>query len=305
MNWKRLLTSPPPTTGWLFDSGSVAVVRRDSKGLLHCAATELGAGVIEVGPVGLQSVDRQRLAEHLQMVQGQIDGARRAAVVVPTGWVRAHLLEFEELPRRELDLVEVVRWRLKKLLPVLPSELRVAVVPQPAYQGRRHLLCMAGLEKALAELEHAFEDVGIEPGLVTPRVFALAAGSFQVPGPWLVIQQEAEFVSLLLLVDGAPRLLRTKPLPAAGDHWQLVIRELHMAMVYIREHLGVEGPLRVSVSAARPELDEALRGWWGDREGAVLEPAPEGMAFSEPGVVERLGAARLAPVHAVLAGGKG
>jgi len=305
MNWNRLFTSPPPTTGWLFDPGSVAAVRRDSKGLLHCASTDLGDGVFEVGPVGLQSVNRQRLVEHLRSVQARVDGARRAAVIVPTGWVRTHLLEFDQLPRRERDQVEVVRWRLKKLLPVLPSELRVAVVAQPAYQGRRHLLCMAGFDKAFTELENAFEEVGIEPGLVTPRIFALASGNARSSGQRLVIQQESEFVSLLLLVDGAPRLLRTKPLPPTGDQWQLVMRELHMAVAYMREHLGVQGLFKVSVSAARPELNQALRGWWSGQAGAEIEPLPQDMVFAEPGVVERLGVARLAPVCTVLAGGTG
>ena len=105
-------------------------------------------GVCDVGPVGIQTVNRDRLSTALGAVQGRIDGARRAAAVVPTGWIRTHLFQFSDLPRRQSELDQVVRWRLKKLLPVLPSELRVSAIPQRAVDGQKPLLCMVGVERA-------------------------------------------------------------------------------------------------------------------------------------------------------------
>ena len=82
-------------------------------------------------------MDRKGLQEVLARLQERVAGCRRAAVIVPTAWVRTHLMDFDELPRRSLELDDVVRWRLKKLLPVLPSELRVSVVAgRAAGRGR-------------------------------------------------------------------------------------------------------------------------------------------------------------------------
>jgi hypothetical protein len=209
MNWQRLVTSPQPTTGWLLDGTVVAAVRRDREGTLHCAVEGMPSGAWEVGPVGLQSVDRERLMPALNAVQGRVEGARRAVVVVPTGWVRAHLLDFDEIPRRQAEVDQVVLWRLKKLLPVLPSELRVSTIPQRTGEGQPRLLCMVGVERAISELEESFAAVGVEPGLITPRLFALAQGAGD--GARLLVQQEAGFLSLLLLVDGVPRLQRAPP----------------------------------------------------------------------------------------------
>ena len=117
-------TLPLSTTCWVVDGAIVAALKRDSKGGVLWAAESATDGVFEVGPVGLQSVDREKLAALLSSLQPRIEGATRAAVVLPSGWTRTYLLDFDDLPRGQSDLDQVVRWRLKKLLPVKPSELR-------------------------------------------------------------------------------------------------------------------------------------------------------------------------------------
>ena len=46
-----LLTSPPPATGWSLDGSLAAVVRRQSKAELRCAAVEIPEETFDVGPV--------------------------------------------------------------------------------------------------------------------------------------------------------------------------------------------------------------------------------------------------------------
>ncbi len=296
MGWKQLLASPSPTTAWSLEPCLAVAVRRDRRDGLRCASAQLPEGVVEVGAVGLQSVDRRRLAEALGPIQTELGGARRAAVVLPTGWVRVHLLEFDHLPRRAAELEEIVRWRLKKLLPVLPAELRVSALPHSA-GGRKQVLCMSGLERAFAELEGAFADIGVEPGLVGPRLLVMAERAATRPGHQLVVQLEAGFLSLLLATDGAPGLLRTKPLPTGADPWPLATSELQLALAYMRDTLAVTAPLEVEVAAADAATERALADWWRDQEGAVVRtrllPPCSGLAS---GVDPQ----QLAPVHAVL-----
>ncbi len=128
MKINDLLTSPPPATGWTLDTAMAAVVRRQEKTGLRCAAVEMPGDAFEVGPVGLQTVDEDKLRPVLARLQDEVEGSKRAAVVIPTGWLRTHMLEFDNLPRRQADVKDMVMWRLKKMLPVPPSSLRLAMV---------------------------------------------------------------------------------------------------------------------------------------------------------------------------------
>jgi hypothetical protein len=241
-------------------------------------------------------VDRDRLSVALGAVQGRIDGARRAAVVVPTGWVRTQLFQFSDLPRRQSELDQVVRWRLKKLLPVLPSELRVSAMPQRAVggQGQRPLLCMVGVERAIASLEASFSAAGVEPGLITPRLFALASGIDG--GRQLVVQQEKGYLSLLLAVDGVPRLVRTKPLAGGAGVEASVLREFQLAHRFIRSDLDVTGEIAVVLSAENTSLQDEAARWWRDQEGFSLVPEVDPPTMVDPEIATRLGDARLVPM---------
>ena len=297
--------SPPPSAVWVLDGSIAASVRRDRRGQLHGAAVAIPEGVVEVGPIGLQAVDRDGLTQVLHTLHEKVNGSRRAAVVIATGWVRTHLLEMERIPRRRHEVEDVVRWRLKKLLPVLPAELRLATVPYSLTTGQKQLLCVAGFERAFVDLEGAFAGIGVDPGLMTPRLFALAR---RIPGAAtnrLIVQQEAGFLSLLLTVKGVPHLLRTKPLPAGEANWQGLQRELNLVVSFIRESIGVKDAVQVVVSGEDVDLEANLRSWCADQAGVEVE-APVAGGFAPGSDLDRtLGDARLAPVYALLGGSTG
>ena len=301
MRWRELITSPPPTTGWSLDGAVLAAVKRDPKGVLHCLAEAVPDGACEVGPVGLQRVDGRRLQALVSSLQGRLEGARRAVVVLPSGWLRCHLLSFEQLPRRQAEIDQVVQWRLKKLLPVLPSELRIAALPLPAHgEGRRLLLCTVGVERALAELEQAFVAAGVQPGMITTRLFPLVGAA--AGGHRLVVQVEEGCLSLLLVDSGAPRMTRTKPLVADDGDTEVVLRELHLSLQFIRGQLAVRDRLEVSLSAQGEDLEAELVRWWSGQEGVTLAPRPPSLPFADPRVAAAVGEFRLAPVLELIDG---
>jgi hypothetical protein len=302
MNLKRLFSSSPPATGWMLDTTVAAVIRRESSDRVSYAAAAIPEGVLEVGPVGLQAVAGERLYELLAPLHEQVKGGRKVSVVVPSIWVRTHLMDFDHLPRRRNEVDDVVRWRLKKLLPVPPAQLRLVAVPLPAAAtGNKRLLCMVGLESALAELEAAFDRFGAQPCLITPRHCALVESRTNVPYR-LLIQQEAGFLSLVLLENGTPSLIRTKPLPEPHGPWQVVVREQHMALDYVREELAISATIQVAITAEAAEIASGLSAWWSDQEGVELEAPPELIPGDQPDLAAQLGTSRLAPVYALLGG---
>ena len=302
MNWERLITSPPPNTGWTLGATDAIVVHRTAGGELHCAAEELTDGGFEVGPVGLQAMDSEVVVPAFARLKGAAEGAQTAAVIVPTGWLRSFLIEIDRVSRKESELYDVVRWRLKKLLPVAPTDLRLSVVPLPETGGKKPLLVMAGVERAMAAIEETFSSIGIEVGLITTRLFAIVPRNAGADRPILVIQHEEAFLSLLLLSEGVPRVLRTKPLAAGGDSRGTVLRETGLTLGFIRDNLGVEGPIEVKLSCEDPDMDAQLREWLAAQEG--LAPAPDGVLppCGPTTVASRVGPARIAPAAAVVMG---
>jgi hypothetical protein len=302
MNWEQFFTSPPPSTGWVFDSEMVAVAHRSKTQEVHCAAEDLPVGGLDVGPVGLQAVHDDVLGPVLAKLRGVAEGTGTAAVIVPTGWLRSFLIDVDQLPRREDELSDVVRWRLKKMLPVAPTELRLAVIRLPESEGQKRLLVMTGIERAMAAIEACYSAIGIEVGLITTRLFALAPRLTGATLPTLIIQHEDSFLSLLLLVNGVPRLLRTKPLPLNDVEGKAVLREAALTLGFIRESVGVDGEIEVRLNSERPEMDAMMRGWLADQTGLVPAAEIAGPPCGPTTVVSRLGAARLAPALAVVSG---
>mgnify|MGYP001826371641 FL=1 len=302
MNWEPFFTSPPPSTGWVFDSQMVAVAHRSKTEEIHCAAEDIPVGGLDVGPVGLQAVHDDVLGPVLARLKGVAEGTDTAAVIVPTGWLRSFLIEVDQPPRWENELFDVVRWRLKKLLPIPPAELRLSVIRLPEADGQRRLLVMTGIERAMAAIEDCYSAIGIEVGLITTRLFALVPRLAGDALPTLVIQHEESFLSLLLLVDGVPRLLRTKPLPLSSGDGETIMKEATLTLAFVRKSIGIGGEIEVRLNSERPEMDAMMRAWLADQAGLVPAAELAGPSCGPTTVVNRLGPARLAPALAVVSG---
>lgn len=304
MNWRRIFTSPPPGAACCLDGGLAAVVHRDSKGGLHCAAETLPENTFDVGPVGLQAVQRPALATALAKLRGAAEGIGRVAVILPTGWMRSFLIDVDRVPRKRDELHDVVRWRLRKLLPVPPADLRLSVVPVQVAEGRRALLCMAALERAVATIESSFRNIGIEPGLISTRLFTVVPRDSGERGAMLVIQQEASFLSLLGLVSGQPFLLRTKPLPKHDDGASAVTREISLGIEYGRSEFAVDGDVNLLIVAKSDAVTQRIAEWVGDQPAGVRLVAASAKPLCAPtAIADRLGDTLLAPAVSVVTEG--
>jgi hypothetical protein len=282
----------------VLDHRLVAVLRHGRGDELVAAAAELPVGLLEEGVVGLQTVDAERLSPVLASLKDRVAGAKRVAVVLPTGWLRCHLLEFEHLPRRAAEVTDVVRWRLKKLLPVNPAELRLSVLPLSATGERRTVATLAGFERALAGLERAFAAAGMEPGYLGPALLAARDHGADAASSRLLVQHDERVLALTLSVDGRLRLLRTKPLASAGDTIGALEREMNLTLHFIRDRLTLAGELAVEILSGDREVAARLEAWWRGQPGVALRPALTMPAVSPPGV-----AARLEPAWRLLRGG--
>ncbi len=255
MNWKRLLSSPPPTAAWAICGDLLALAVRARKGDLRGGVRALATRPFSTGPAGLQSVDRVALVPELAALGDALGTDRRPAVILPTSWFRSHLLELEGLPRGQTEMEDVIRWRLKKLLPVSTTDMRLSVVRVGKDGSKQRVLTLMMLERAASELETAFMEAGTTPGILTGRLFALRDGD---DGWRVMVEAGPESLSLLVTHDGAPRVLRTKAVPSGRSLSRVAPGEFRLLEAFLRDTFGLDQGEEVSVTV---ECDDEEERW--------------------------------------------
>jgi len=209
------------------------------------------------------------------ILEGIPGGVREASLVVPDAWLRVTYAECGDLPRGGAALDEVLRWKLRRLVPFRVDELRIGaaeVSPLPGQEEPRRLLMGFAIEQLLAQLEDAFLAHGVRLGHIGNVSLSLlealplagpgASGSpgsvWAAPGPVASLapappagapRGRSSFLALTLVEEdgytlilarrGEPVLHRYKGLAgAAADTVPggSVVRDLRLTRNFLDEH---------------------------------------------------------------------
>ncbi|HWN40975.1 MAG TPA: hypothetical protein VNW71_02075 [Thermoanaerobaculia bacterium] len=182
------------------------------------------------------------------LVQGAGAGIRDASLVVPDAWLRVSFSEITDVPRQAEARDEVLRWKLRRLVPFRVDELRVSaaeVEPLPVQEEPRRLLLGFGVEQLLAQVEDAFAAHHVRIGRITSSSLALLsaveipAGSSAGGGFSAVVQVEPEGYTLIFARGGEPVLHRYKPFTGGmpqGPQVAFVTRDLKLTRNFLHEH---------------------------------------------------------------------
>lgn len=219
----------------------------------------------------------ERVAELLEQVSGAV---RQASLVLPDDWLRLAFVELGDLPRDAAERDEVLRFKLKRLVPFRVDELRLSAVrvpPLAAPQEPVRALVGFAAEATLSRCEEAFGRHGVHLGRITNRSLASGAGVLAGgagAGDLLLLTAQAEGFSLVGWQEGEPVLSRQKAVPADWDEAtrdEMLVRELRLTRAFIEERLPQLPFGRVVVAA--PAAREAA---WGEalRQGMGAEPVP-------------------------------
>ncbi|MGE5236756.1 MAG: hypothetical protein ACM3O7_10435, partial [Acidobacteriota bacterium] len=229
----------------------------------------LPEGWAQLGPVGVLHIEKQMLSEALGALGERVGGPPpRASVVVPDAWVRPLLLDFETIPRRREEAEEVVRWRLKRLLPCRPEDVRLDYTPS---SDNGHLLVLVALERPLAALEEAFAAAGVQVGRIEPLTLALANFLPPAPLPILLAVVDGRSLGLTVVTGGRPVLMRQKLLPLAPAATQTyVFRELSRTVSHLRAGAGPSGILEVWLAGVDDPVADAAAEWAVGQEAVAV-----------------------------------
>ena len=132
------------------------------------------------------------------------------AVLVPELCVRIYLLPLDSSPASDKERDGIVRWRVGKLMPLLPDDARIVHQSVAVGNGERIVAAVARPE-VVREYEGLFVRSGLVPGNVTLPSLSLLGLLPGGGGDALLVNVEDDSLSIIAVVGGEPALLRQKP----------------------------------------------------------------------------------------------
>jgi Tfp pilus assembly PilM family ATPase len=153
-----------------FDSLVHARLGRGRKELqiLQAKSFRLQAGTFTPGVVTPELTDEEALADVLRRVRTETGRWDKVSLLLPDSWFRINIIELASLPDRSNEADQIIRWSLKRTMPLDPSLLRVTWLVL-AKTPQVKILAVTAVEKTLAAIEQAFGAAGIEPVLIEPE----------------------------------------------------------------------------------------------------------------------------------------
>ena len=127
----------------------------------------IAEGTFEPSVVTPQVANGAALAEVLRRLKLETGRWDKASLLLPDSWFRINILELQALPDNPNEAQEILRWSLKRTMPIDAASLRLAyeVISRGA---QVKVLVVSAVEKTLVDIEKLFAAAGIDLVLIEP-----------------------------------------------------------------------------------------------------------------------------------------
>jgi len=139
--------------------------RKDAQ-ILQAKSYVLRDDVFAPGIVTPQLQNEAVFAEVLRRMKLETGRWDKVSLLLPDAWFRMNIIELQSLPDRDNEAAEVIRWSLRRTMPIDPSELRMSYEVLSRTPPR--ILAVCAVEATIAAIERLFEAAGIEIVLIEP-----------------------------------------------------------------------------------------------------------------------------------------
>jgi Tfp pilus assembly PilM family ATPase len=224
------------------------------------AAEPLPDGAVVPALSGVNIASPDVVAEVLgrALERAGLGGTTRAALVVPDSIARVSLIPLEQIPARQADLDQLIRWQLRKSTPFPLEDAQVSQFVAAAHGKGGTVAAVVARRDVVAQYETVASRLGMHAGVVDLASFnvinaIVAAGA--PAGDWLLVHLAAEATTLAIVRGDALMFYRHR---TAVDEEPL--RSLvHQTAMYHEDRLGGGGFAGVWVSGAGGTDADATR----------------------------------------------
>ena len=154
----------------VLDSDSLIHARvgrgRKEMQILQAKRYPLRDDVFAPGVVTPELRNEALLADTIRRMKQETGRWDKVSLLLPDSWFRMNIIELQSLPERANEAAEVIRWSLRRTMPVDPSELRLSYEVLTRTPPR--VLAVSAVEATISAIEHQFEAAGIEVILIEP-----------------------------------------------------------------------------------------------------------------------------------------
>jgi type IV pilus assembly protein PilM len=175
-----------------------------------------------------------------------VDRDRKLTLVIPDASVRVLLLDFDSLPDKTADVLPIIRFRLRKLLPFEVDDAAITYQVMTRDSNQVRALVAVTPHAVLAEYEAAVREAGYEPGAVLPSTLCAIAA---IPDDTdaLIVNQNAVCITTAITKQNEVLLHRTLDFHAAsaeetgaehgGDDTPDIQQAVSVAIAYFEDSL--------------------------------------------------------------------
>lgn len=230
------------------------VVLIDTDALVHArfARGKTGTRLVQAKPYRLppdtflpamvtpQLASESTFAETLRRLRNETGRWDKVSLLLPDSWFRINIVDLPSLPERESEALEVVRWSLKRTLPIAPEQLRVTYNVLSREGTAAKVLVLSALESSLASLEKVFGDAGLDVVLIEPIGLniwnAITVREAETTADRLFLYVRDTDFTTAVFRGAQPLFIRSRNLSAE----RTVEQEIRLSASYLRDTLAVE-----------------------------------------------------------------
>jgi hypothetical protein len=154
----------------VLDSDSLIHARvgrgRKEMQILQAKSYALRDDIFAPGVVTPELRNEAPLAETIRRMKLETGRWDKLSLLLPDSWFRMNIIELQSLPERTSEAAEVIRWSLRRTMPVDPSELRLSYEVLSRTPPR--ILAVSAVDATISSIERLFEAAGIEVILIEP-----------------------------------------------------------------------------------------------------------------------------------------
>jgi type IV pilus assembly protein PilM len=208
--------------------------------IVNAKTFRLAGDTFTSGAVTPQLSNEASLAETLRRLRNETGKWDKVSLLLPDAWFRMNIVDLPSLPDRPAEAIDVVRWSLKRTLPIPPEQMRVNYVVLSRGAGGARVLVLSAFDATLTAIEKQFTAAGFDIVLIEPLGLniwnAVTVREGETTADRLFIYLRDTDFTTAVFRGAQPLFIRSRNL--SGD--RTIDQEIRLSANYLRDSLNVE-----------------------------------------------------------------